>query len=81
MIIQVFSTQLNYLQEIFLMNINKYLQFTKRRTWPSFDLILVGWCSRIIVFSIKLRAIKINMFIYERKPNFSELNCDRKKIY
>ena len=47
----------------FLMNIHKYLQFTKRRTWPSFDLILIGKCSRLIVFSIKLRTIKINMFI------------------
>ena len=37
MIFQVLCTQLNYSQGIILMKINKYLQFSKRRSWPYFD--------------------------------------------
>ena len=34
---QVLCTQLNYYHKVLYLNIIKYQQFTKRRTWPSFD--------------------------------------------
>ena len=40
---------------------NKYLQFTKRRVWPSFDYQLAD--AFVYFTSTKLRTIKINMFI------------------